>query len=623
MNPREVDSFSRDAPPPPVEIAFLADCGAPIAALRHAARVARRQGVSADRALLAEQILDETVFYRLLAAELGVAFFGEARDLAHDSHATLDAGYARLLAPRDGALWLFAPEGPQILRLMSAARPRTTAPPRFAITTRSALRDGVRQAMGSAAARQAAFSAERIDPELCARDSLRARWPLVIASAVTALLLLGLLGPAPGVALLCALILGSGFMASAGLRLLACAASFSQQRREARETALPDLDDCSLPEFTVIVALYREAKVARQLVRAIESFDYPRAKLDVKFVVETDDAATAAALRACVPRMPFEIVVAPPGAPRTKPRALNVAAPLGRGDLIAVFDAEDVPHPQQLRRAASLFARLPHSVACLQASLVIDNDGENWKTALFALDYAALFDVYNKGLSALRLPLFLGGSSNHFRRAALCEIGYWDAFNVTEDADLGLRLARAGYEARAFASETYEEAPTIFAALVRQRTRWLKGWMQTALAHLRFPGRFVAELGPRRAIAIGTMFMGGVIGPLLGPFFFLRLAWAASSGQLFAGATGFERALGAAWCVLALAGAAAIFWPIALGMRRRSLDRRRRFIVLLPLWLTMLTIAAWRAAYELWRDPFHWDKTEHGQSARVRRKATV
>lgn len=623
MNRREVDSFSGESPPPPVEIAFLADRGAPLSALRRAARVARQQGVSADRALLAEQILDETVFYRLLAAELGVAFFGEACDLAPDSRATLDAGYARLRAPRDGALWLFAPEGPQILRLMTVARRESAASPRFAITTRSALRDGVRRTMGPEAARQAAFSAERIDPELCARDSLRARWPLIIASAGVALLLAGLLGPVPGVALICALILGAGFMASAALRLLACAASFAQVRREACETALPALEDHLLPEFTVIVALYREARVAPQLVRAVESFDYPRAKLDVKFVVEADDAATAAALRACTPRASFEIVVAPPGAPRTKPRALNIAAPLGRGDLIAVFDAEDVPHPQQLRRAASLFARLPPSIACLQASLVIDNDGENWKTALFALDYAALFDVYNKGLSALRLPLFLGGSSNHFRRAALCEIGYWDAFNVTEDADLGLRLARAGYEARAFASETYEEAPTVFAALVRQRTRWLKGWMQTALAHLRFPGRFVADLGPRRAFAVATMFVGGVIGPLLGPFFALRLAWAAWSGQLFAGATTFERVLGGAWCALALAGATAIFWPLLLGLRRRSLARRRGFIVLLPLWLLMLTIAAWRAAGELWRAPFHWDKTEHGQSARVRRKATA
>lgn len=622
MNRREVDSFS-EGEQLPVEIAFLAGRGAPLPTLRRAAAIARRQGVSADRALLAEDLFDETTFYRSLAAELGVPFLAEAADLASDCHTTLEAGYARLRTPQVGARWLFAPEGPQILRLMNFARSGDTTSPRFALTTRSAFRAGVRRAMGPAAARRAAFSAERIDPELSARDSLHARWPLIFASGGVLALLLGLLGPMPGVALICAFILGAGFMANATLRLLACAASFAQLRREAREAAEPLLDDYQLPEFTVIVALYREASVARQLVRAIESFDYPRAKLDVKFVVETDDDATAAALAACAPRAPFEIIVAPPGAPRTKPRALNVAMPLARGELIAVFDAEDMPHPRQLRQAASLFARLPLRIACLQASLVIDNDGENWKTALFALDYAALFDVYNKGLSALRLPLFLGGSSNYFRRVALCEIGYWDAFNVTEDADLGLRLARAGYESRAFASGTCEEAPTGFAPLVRQRTRWLKGWMQTALAHLRYPGRFVTELGARNALAVTIMFVGGVIGPLLGPFFALRLGWAVWSGHLFHDATGFDRVLGIAWVALALAGAAALFWPLALGMKRRALGRRRLFILCLPLWLMMLTIAAWRALFELWRDPFHWEKTEHGQSPRVRRKAIV
>ena len=273
-----------------------------------------------------------------------------------------------------------------------------------------------------------------------------------------------------------------------------------------------------MPVYTIVIALYREARIAQQLSQAIDSLNYPRAKLDVIFVVEIDDHDTAAALHAAAPQTPYEIVIAPKGAPRTKPRALNVAMPLARGALVAVFDAEDVPQPEQLRRAAALFATLPPEIACLQASLVIDNARQNWMTALFAMDYAALCDVYNRGLSTLALPIFLGGTSNHFRIEPLREIGFWDAFNVTEDADLGLRLARAGYDVRTFGSDTYEEAPGDFVALARQRTRWLKGWMQTALPHCRHPLRLIADLGPRRAGAVMAMFFGGVLGPLLGAF---------------------------------------------------------------------------------------------------------
>ncbi len=233
-----------------------------------------------------------------------------------------------------------------------------------------------------------------------------------------------------------------------------------------------------MPIYTLIVPLYREARVALQLARAIDRLDYPRAKLDVIFVVEQDDRATARALARNGPRTPHQILIAPDGAPRTKPRAMNIAAPFARGALLAVFDAEDLPEPRQLRRAAALFARLPARVACLQASLCIDSCAHNWLTAHFALDYAALFDVFNKGLGAMGLPIFLGGTSNHFRIEALREVGLWDAYNVTEDADLGLRLARAGYIVKTFDSQTFEEAPLTFKDLLDQRTRWLKGWMR-------------------------------------------------------------------------------------------------------------------------------------------------
>jgi cellulose synthase/poly-beta-1,6-N-acetylglucosamine synthase-like glycosyltransferase len=288
--------------------------------------------------------------------------------------------------------------------------------------------------------------------------------------------------------------------------------------------------------------------------------------------------------------------------------------PYARGSIVAVFDAEDLPDGAQLRRAAAVFDRSPEKLACLQASLVIDNGGLNWMTRLFALEYAALFDVHNKGLAALGLPLFLGGTSNHFRVSALREVGFWDAFNVTEDADIGLRLVRAGYALSTFDSHTYEEAPAEFRALVKQRTRWLKGWMQTALVHCGHPLRLVDDLGPRRAAAVLAMFVGNVLGPLLGPFLTVRLVYDALFGPLFAPANFLETTATILWCAVALSGAAALVLPLWFGAPKRGFSRRA--LAFLPLWLLMLSLASWRAFHELWRRPFHWEKTAHGLTRR-------
>ncbi|WP_457796063.1 glycosyltransferase [Methylocystis sp. S23] len=393
--------------PPPVEIAFLANYGVPVEALHYAASVARRQGVSADAVLIAEGVVAEEIFYRALADHLRVDYLDSDIALAPGAFATASAGYVRLRDEKDGLRWLFAPAGTEIFRLMSVAR-AAKGRPLFAVTTRARFSETLRAAYPPEIARAASFSAERVDRDLCVRGSLR-RGPLAVATAVLAGAVACVFAPFEPARLAVAFALAGAFLASVLLRLGACAASF------ARDEPPGWIEDARLPVYTVVIALYREAAVARQLARAIDRFDYPRAKLDVKFVVECDDEATAAALRASPPRAPHEIVVAPEGAPRTKPRALNIAMPLARGALVAVYDAEDIPDGRQLRRAAALFAAAPESVACLQASLVIDNGALNWMTGLFALEYAALFDVYNKGLAALGLPIFLGGTSNHFR----------------------------------------------------------------------------------------------------------------------------------------------------------------------------------------------------------------
>ena len=599
------------ARPLPTEIGFLAAYGVPAALLQYAATMARRQGVSADAFLLAEGLLAEETFYRALAHRLDVAFIEGDIDLAaaSDPQSCAQNGFARLAESARGLLWVFAPTGAGVARLIGAAR-NARGRPQFALTTRRRFLDALRRASAREIARMAAHSAERADPSLCVRPALSRRL-LALAIGGNVLALGCAVGLAPqavslGVALCYAIL----FLASVLLRLLACAASY-----EAQECP-QSLADAALPHYTVIVALYKEAAVARQLSRAIDRFDYPRAKLDVKFVVERDDLETAAALRACGPRTPHEIIVAPPGGPRTKPNALNVATPFAAGSLVAVYDAEDLPEPRQLRRAAAIFAASPPSLACLQASLVIDNSAASPMTALYAIDYAALFDVHNRGLCAMGLPLFLGGTSNHFRMDALREVGFWDADNVTEDADLGLRLARAGYRVDTFASQMDEEAPTSFRALLGQRSRWMKGWLQTALVHCRDPQRLVADLGARRAFAVLAMFTGGFASPILGLPMTALLFSNALFGTLLTPQTPLDVAQSTLWCFLAVAGAAAVLWPLIVGMRRRKLTASWPALLYLPLWMAMLTLAAWRALIELWRRPYHWQKTEHGLTPR-------
>ena len=599
------------ARPLPEEIAFLADFGVPQIVLRYAAALARRQGVSADAALIAEGLVDEEVFYRALADHLRVDFLPDQPEIAPpvDAAAAAELGYARLAKNPEGLLWLFAPQGKSLVRLMGAARV-ATARPRYAITTRKLFLSALRWEPLQKASAAAASCVETANPGLCARRALEGpALPVIFAANVA---LVGcLFAPSNALALGAALPLAALFLIAVLLRLFACAASF--------ENVEPDcaLTDAQLPVYTVIAPLYHEARVASQLARSIDRLDYPRAKLDVIFVLEQDDRATLEALRRFGPRTPHQILVAPYGAPRTKPRAMNIAASFARGALLVVFDAEDLPQSQQLRRAAALFACLPARVACLQASLCIDDGAQSWLAAFFALDYAALFDVFNKGLGEMGLPMFLGGTSNHFKVSILKKIGFWDAYNVTEDADLGLRLARAGYIVKTFASHTGEEAPVDVDAFLAQRSRWLKGWMQTAIVHCRDPLRLMRDLGLRRMLAVLGMFASGFVGPLLAPLLTTAFCYRAIFDDLLSPRTPAQIALSTLWCFLALSGAAAILWPLLLGMRRRGLTPFWPALLLLPLWQLLLSVAAWRALAELRDNPFLWRKTEHGLAPRV------
>jgi len=289
--------------------------------------------------------------------------------------------------------------------------------------------------------------------------------------------------------------------------------------------ALASIKDADLPCYSILVPLYREANMAAQIARALMRLDYPSDKIDIKLIFEENDAETIAAARALMLDDRFEILIVPDGNLHTKPRACNYALRFARGEFVVIFDAEDRPETGQLKKAVLAFRAEP-DIACLQARLAFYNAEQNWLAKMFALEYGGWFAIMLPGLARLGVPLPLGGTSNHFRASVLRAVGGWDAYNVTEDADLGLRLARAGHRATPFDSTTFEEASASLGNWVRQRSRWLKGHLQTALVHARQPRAFARAVGPLRYAACLLFIGGAVVTSLVSPILWaLALVW--------------------------------------------------------------------------------------------------
>jgi len=375
--------------------------------------------------------------------------------------------------------------------------------------------------------------------------------------------------------------------------------------------AVPPLSDAELPVYTILLPLRDEAQMVRQLVNAVRTIDYPPEKLEVLFLVEQSSPETVAAVNAELHDPRFELLVVPDAMPRTKPKAMNFALPFVRGDFVVVYDAEDIPEPRQARLAASLFAQRPE-VVCLQAELVIDNAHENWLTALFAGEYAGQFGLMLPLLARLRLPMPLGGTSNHFRVSALREIGGWDPFNVTEDADLGVRLARRGMVTDTLRSRTGEEAPVTFHSWLHQRTRWMKGWMQTYIVHTSRPFELLQDLGWRGFLAFQIYVGSMILSAPLHTFFVLSLVVSAA----------FPSRPMDAWDVASIAiflvgygGPAALVVAGLLRQRRPDLIARQ---LLLPVYWMLYSLAGMRALWELLTRPYFWAKTAHGQTRLTR-----
>lgn len=397
------------------------------------------------------------------------------------------------------------------------------------------------------------------------------------------------------------------FLGWIGLRLLgALTTGLLWQRNVA-------LSEDRLPVYSVIVALYRETATLPDLVASLAALDYPPEKLEIKLVIEPDDWEMRAACARLSLDHRFEVLIAPAVGPRTKPKALNAALASVRGSFIAVYDAEDRPEPDQLRRALQAFLVSDERLACVQARLTIDNAAESTITRLFTAEYAGLFDVFLPGIAAWQLPLPLGGSSNHFRAETLRRVGAWDPYNVTEDADLGMRLSRFGYRAAVIDSATYEEAPRHFGPWLRQRTRWFKGWMQTWIVHMRHPVQLTRDLGLSGFVVFQLVVGGTVLAALVHSVFVAALIWQLGIQGSFGSPGNVAETVIAGLHGTTLASGYLISAVLCLiGLARRNLLHCAWSLLLTPLYWVMLSIAAWRALFQLVYAPYHWEKTEHG-----------
>lgn len=602
----------------PREIAFLEGRHLDRSTLARADRLARQWHVSPEQALIKAGLMTTESYYRALAAHLGLGFTPlndnsvDWQALDHPKGAAMaKVNIVPLARQQDGLRVAVAPSG-RGLRSLLAVVERSDAARQLAghihLSTPEAIASALRGALRPQLSAHALYDLRQRKPSLSAASGA--------SSAQTYVMLTSCLAAMAGIAvsstaaagsllLICSLL----FMGQAALR----SAAILQLSRTSPGKQVPaSVPDDELPVYTVLVPLVREAQVLPRLIDAMIRLDYPRTKLDIKLILEENDPETIAAAQAASLPSHFDIVIVPYSQPQTKPKALNYALQFARGDLVTIYDAEDRPEPDQLRRAAAAFKAAPDHLVCLQARLNFYNADENWLTRQFATEYAALFDGLLPALARLHLPMPLGGTSNHFRRHALELVGGWDPYNVTEDADLGMRFVRHGYRCATLASVTYEEAVGRFWPWMKQRTRWLKGWIQTFIVHSRHPAQAIRQFGPTGMLVFIVLTAGTIISAATYPVFLACLLYALFSGQFpmppqtIAGAF-----TGTAGMVNLVLGYGAALGLAMVGLTRRNLVRLLPQLIWMPFYWLLVSLAAYRAIIQYLTAPFAWEKTEH------------
>ena len=408
-------------------------------------------------------------------------------------------------------------------------------------------------------------------------------------------------------------ILNIFFIASILFKLILSLIGAADRTHQIKNTEVTGIDEQSLPIYTVLVPVYREPEVIPILIQALSRLDYPQEKLDILLLLEETDLVTIKAARAAHPPRYIRFIYIPDSHPKTKPKACNYGLAFARGEYLTIYDAEDIPDPDQLKKAIVAFRKGPQSLVCVQAALNYYNRNENFLTRLFTLEYSYWFDYLLPGLETLKLPIPLGGTSNHFRTDRLLELGGWDPFNVTEDADLGIRASKRGYTVGVINSTTYEEANCQLKNWIRQRSRWIKGYMQTWLVHNRHPLKSLKQLGLKNWLAYQFMIGGTVITFLISPILWiLFIYWILTRAY-------WLESLLPGWVLYISLFNLSISNALGLYLSMIAVFRRRYYELLLyallnPLYWQLHSIAAYMALWQLFTKPFYWEKTLHGIS---------
>ena len=376
---------------------------------------------------------------------------------------------------------------------------------------------------------------------------------------------------------------------------------------------LESLDDRDLPVYTLLIPAYKEAEVLPELLSALNRLDYPPTKLDIQVLMEQGDPETIKAYDEWKPPSHFHRVIVPSSIPMTKPKACNYGLIHARGEYVVIYDAEDLPEPDQLKKIVAAFAKAPADVACIQSKLNYFNSEQNILTQWFTIEYSMWFDLFLPGLAASHAPIPLGGTSNHFKRNGLVEVGAWDPYNVTEDADLGIRLFKRGYKTAIVDSTTYEEANSRLYNWLRQRSRWIKGYIQTWLVHMRNPFRLIQEIGVMPFLSFQFVVGGTVFAALLNPIYWLLTTlWFLVHWQFIEAIfPGVIHLLGA--LALFIGNFAFTYMNVAGALRREKYNMVK-YALVSPIYWGLASIGAWMGFIQLLYKPHFWEKTHHGFS---------
>ena len=583
-----------------------------------AVALAETWNVRLGDAILARNWIDPLAYYQGIAYYYELPLVDLVREPPDPSllHAAEADTYARTLTipwgrRSDRIVIATAEPGPQTVL---SARQRWGAAIEFVVASKFDIVWAVQTAFADQLSHRAVFELAEQDPEMSAQ---RVCTPgqFMVGYALLTSFLLGL-AFAPIMTLITLNVAMSLFYLGnfifKGI-LVSAGGGRSLDNDEAIAIAARALRDEDLPVFTVLVPMFREAAMLPVLAQSLRDLDYPLGKLDIKIVLEAEDHETIEVARTLGLEGVFEVIRVPPSKPQTKPKACNFALRFARGEYLVIYDAEDRPEPDQLRKVVATFRALPDDVACLQCRLSYFNATENWLSRMFTLDYALWFDQLLPGLERLNVPIPLGGTSNHFKIDVLRELHAWDPFNVTEDADLGIRLTQKGYRVAVVDSTTYEEASCHAGNWIRQRSRWIKGYMQTFLVHTRRPLHLIRTTGLLGFLGFMFFIGGTALSGLLNPIFWiLYLVW------LVAFTTGLDPLFPQILLLLALlnllAGNGVFTYLTMLAPIKRG------WLGLIPYSLTvfgywvLISIAAYKALWQLVRSPFYWEKTQHGVS---------